>query len=97
VRVALRDLRPQHAAFPTALSGKETGRERKAAEQQLHHDSEQARTTRSSTMLRFISNSPIKTNSKVSSRTFAHSRTVVNDKGGNIFVVSHGESVCCSF
>jgi hypothetical protein len=26
------------------------------------------------------------------SRTFAHSGTVVNDKGGNIFIVRHG---CC--
>jgi hypothetical protein len=28
---------------------------------------------------------------KNSKHTFAHSGTVVNDKGGDIFVISHGE------
>jgi hypothetical protein len=27
-------------------------------------------------------------------RTFAHSGTIVHDKGGNIFIVRHVESVC---
>ena len=33
------------------------------------------------------------THSVASQRTFAHSRPVVNDKGGNFFIVRHGGSL----
>jgi hypothetical protein len=35
---------------------------------------------------------PIRKN--IVERTFTHSRTVVNDKGSDIFVISHGVCVC---